>query len=52
LLKVWNNIEYKNPCIGYQVPFYLAYIYWFYMNKPLESAKYYKVASAVETSPG
>jgi hypothetical protein len=51
LLKIWNNVEYKNPCRSYKVPFYLAYIYWFYKNDPLESAKYYKIASANEDSP-
>ena len=46
LLKIWNNNDYKNPCLSYKVPYYLAYIYYFYKNNPLESAKYYKIASA------
>jgi len=50
LLKIWNNTDYKNPCLSYKVPYYLAYIYYYYKNNPLESAKYYKIASANDDS--
>lgn len=52
LLKIWNNDEYKNPCKTYVMPFYLAYVYFFYKNEPLEASKYYKIASACEDAPG
>ena len=50
LLKIWNNTDYKNPCLSYKVPYYLAYIYYYYKNNLLESAKYYKIASANDDS--
>ena len=46
LLKIWNNKEYQNPCLSYKVPYYLAYIYYYYYNDPINSAKYYKISSA------
>ncbi|MDD3145553.1 MAG: hypothetical protein PHV23_05595 [Candidatus Gracilibacteria bacterium] len=46
LLKIWNADIYKNPCLSYKVPYYLAYIYFFYKNDPINSAKYYKISSA------
>lgn len=46
LRKIWTLDEYKNPCKDYQIPYYLAYIYYFYKNDPLKSSLYYKVASA------
>lgn len=46
LLKIWNDDKYKNPCISYKIPYYLAYIYYNYKNDPLTSAKYYKISSA------
>lgn len=50
LVKIWSEEKYKNPCKSYKVPFYLAYIYYFYKNDPINSAFYYKVASANEDS--
>lgn len=46
LLKIWNSEEYKDPCLDSEIPYYLAFDYYFYLNNPLESANYYKVASA------
>lgn len=51
LLKIWTNKEFKNPCLSYSIPFYLWYTYFFYKNDPLEAARYYKIASAIESSP-
>lgn len=48
LYKIWNDPEFKNPCLDYKIPYYLAYIYYYYDNNPIEAAKYYKIASAVE----
>lgn len=50
LIKIWSEEKYKNPCKSYKIPFYLAYVYYFYMHNPLEAAKYYKIASANEDS--
>lgn len=51
LTKLWNDSRYENSCLSYQVPFYLAYVYWFYKNDPTTSAKYYKIASTSKDSP-
>jgi hypothetical protein len=32
------------------IPFSLAFVYYYYMKQPLEAAKYYKVASAIDDS--
>lgn len=46
LQKIWTQEEFKDPCREEMVPYYLAYIYYFYKNDPLEASKYYKIASA------
>jgi len=46
LLKIWNSKEFQNPCLSYKVPYYLAFLYYYYLNDPISSAKYYKIASA------
>lgn len=48
LSKLWTDDVYKNPCRSYLIPYYLAYIYYFYMNNSLEASYYYKVSSAHE----
>ncbi len=50
LTKIWENKEFENPCKSYKVPFYLAYIYYFYKNDPINAAFYYKVSSANKDS--
>ena len=47
---IWVNEKYKNPCKDYKIPYYLAYIYYFYKNDPLLSSQYYKIASANDNS--
>jgi len=49
--KIRENKEFKNPCKTYTVPYYLAYIYFFYLNDPLTSSNYYKVVSAQDDAP-
>lgn len=49
--KIWKEDMYKNPCRSYNIPYYLAYIYFFYLNDPLSSSYYYKIASANEDAP-
>jgi hypothetical protein len=50
LQKIWNDEAYRNPCKNDMIPFSLAFVYYFYKNQPLEAAKYYKVASAIDDS--
>ena len=46
LQKIWTEEQFKDPCREFMVPYYLAYIYYFYKNDPLEASKYYKISSA------
>lgn len=53
---IWKLITdtsgvYANPCSSYKVPFYLAFIYYFYLNDGVSSANYYKVVSAQKDAP-
>lgn len=50
LINLWQEEKYLNPCRGYSIPFYLAYVYYEYINDALKSSKYYKIASANEDS--
>ena len=50
LQKIWTEEKYKNPCKSYTIPYYLAYIYYYYKKEPLFAAQYYKIASANEDS--
>lgn len=51
LYKVLENEELRNPCKNYLIPYYLAYLYYFYQNKPIESSMYYKIAAANDDAP-
>jgi len=51
LKKIWTSEEYRNPCKTYEVPYYLAYLYYFYKNDPIKASTYYKIASANSDSP-
>lgn len=51
LIKIWKEEKYLNPCKTFSIPYYLAYLYYFYKKEPLNAANYYKVASANEDSP-
>lgn len=51
LKKIWTNKEYMNPCKTYDIPYYLAYLYYFYKNDPIKASNYYKIASANSDSP-
>lgn len=50
LQKLWTDEKYKDPCRNYNIPNYLAYIYYYYKNDPINAALYYKVASAIKDS--
>ena len=51
LEKIWTEDEYKDPCKSYNIPYYLAYLYYFYSNDPIKASTYYKIASANRDSP-
>ncbi|MCP4522773.1 MAG: hypothetical protein GY828_00985 [Candidatus Gracilibacteria bacterium] len=46
LLKIWENEDLKDPCKNYKIPYYLAYIYYYYKNEPAKASDYYKITSA------
>jgi hypothetical protein len=46
LQKIWTNKKYQNPCKDYRIPYYLAYIYYFYLHNPSKASDYYKITSA------
>jgi len=50
LQKIWTEDKYKNPCKNYEIPYYLAFIYYFYEHNPEKASLYYKIASANEDS--
>lgn len=50
LQKIWTLDKYKNPCRNYEIPYYLAYIYYFHLQDPIKASDYYKIASANENS--
>lgn len=50
LLEIWWNEKYINPCQTHKIPYYLAYIYFYYKNDPITASNYYKIASANEDS--
>lgn len=50
LRKIWTEEKYKNPCKDSQIPYYLAFIYYYYMHEPEIAANYYKIASANDDS--
>ena len=48
LIKIWSEEKYKNPCKSYDIPNYLAYIYFYYKNQPIEASNYYKISSTID----
>lgn len=46
LQNLWTKDKYKNPCKSWEIPYYLAYIYYFYLHDGISRAYYYKVTSA------
>jgi len=51
LQKILSEEKYANPCKSYKIPYYLAYIYYFYLKENLSASKYYKVVAAQEDAP-
>jgi hypothetical protein len=45
LKKLWTDPYYKDTCKSYEIPFYLAYIYYFYKHDPITASWYYRVTS-------
>lgn len=53
LIKIWSkdvSSPYKNPCKTYNIPYYLAYLYYYYKNDPINASIYYKISSANDDS--
>jgi len=46
LQKIWTEEKYKNPCKYYEIPYYLAYINYFYLKDNIAASNYYKITSA------
>lgn len=51
LPKIWEDPYFHDTCKSYEIPFYLAYIYYFYKHDPLTSSWYYRIASASKDAP-
>lgn len=51
LWEIINNPKYSNPCQSYKIPYYLAYIYYFYLKDNSSAAEYYKIVSAQDDAP-
>lgn len=51
LQKISQDSAYKNPCKSHKIPYYLAFIYYFYKHDGEKAAYYYKVTSAGEDAP-
>jgi len=47
LEKIWTEDKYADPCTKYNIPYYLAYIYYYYKKDPATAWQYYKIASAI-----
>lgn len=50
LKKIWSNKEFKNPCKSFDIPFWMGYIYYYYLKDPIKASLYYKIASANENA--
>jgi hypothetical protein len=48
---ILQNPQYRNPCKGYKIPYYLAYVYYFYLGDTLSASKYYKIVAAQDDAP-
>lgn len=51
LAEIINNEKYSNPCKSYKIPYYLAFIYYFYLKENTNAANYYKVVAAQKDAP-
>ena len=51
LWKITTQAAYQNPCQSYKIPYYLAYVYYFYLKEPENAASYYKVVAAQSDAP-
>lgn len=46
LRKIWSEEKYQNPCKSFTIPYYLAFVYYFYLHDPSQASNYYKISSA------
>jgi len=51
LKKIWSEEKYADPCKEIEIPYYLAYTYYWGLKEPDNAAKFYKIASANKNAP-
>lgn len=51
LEELFSNPSYKNPCKNFDIPYNLAFIYYFYLKDYKNSVKFYKIASVTDWTP-
>ena len=51
LWEIITNPIYSDPCKSYEIPYYLAYIYYFYLKDNSSAADYYKIVAAQSDAP-
>lgn len=51
LSKLWTDKKYENPCTDSNVPYYLAYIYYWNFHDWIKSSEYYRITSANKEAP-
>lgn len=49
--KILSEFSYRNPCKSYQIPYYLAYLYFYYLEDYQSASTYYKVVAAQDDAP-
>lgn len=49
--KIWSEDKYANPCSNSNIPYYLAYIYYWNYHDWVKSSEYYKITSANREAP-
>ena len=51
LQKLWTENRYKNPCIDPNIPYYLAYVYYWNLHDGAKASQYYRITSANTDAP-
>ena len=51
LQEIISNPKYENPCQSYKIPYYLAFIYYFYLKDGKQASDYYKIVAAQDDAP-
>lgn len=51
LSQVWLNPKYSNPCLDSNIPYYLAYLYYWNFKDWKSASQYYKITAANKDAP-